>query len=63
MLVIGNLEEEKEEEEKEEEEEEEEEDEDEDEDGDEDNMSSSPTGCCAVQWALWKGGAIPPVTG
>ena len=20
------------------------------------NMSSSPTGCCAVQWAMWKGG-------
>ena len=27
------------------------------------NMSSSPTGCCAVQWAMWKGGALPPVTG
>ena len=28
-------------------------------------MSSSPTGCCAAQWAIWKGGggALPPVTG
>ena len=22
------------------------------------NMSSSPTGCCAVQWAMWKGGGL-----
>ena len=21
-------------------------------------MSSSPTGCCAVQWAMWKGGGL-----
>ena len=20
------------------------------------DMSSLPTGCCAVQWAMWKGG-------
>ena len=20
-------------------------------------------GCCAVQWAMWKGGALPPMTG
>ena len=27
-------------------------------------MLSSPTGCCAVQWAMWKGGgALPSVTG
>ena len=22
------------------------------------NMSSLPTGCCAVQWAMWKGGGL-----
>ena len=22
------------------------------------NMSSSPSGCCAVQWAMWKGGGL-----
>ena len=22
------------------------------------NMSSSPTGCSAVQWAMWKGGGL-----
>ena len=28
------------------------------------NMSFSPTGCCAVQCAMWKGGrGLPPVTG
>ena len=27
------------------------------------NMLSLPTGCFAVQWAMWKGGALPPVTG
>ena len=27
-------------------------------------MASSPIGCCAVQWAMLKGGgALPPVTG
>ena len=27
------------------------------------NMSSMPTGCCVVQWAMWKGrGALPPVS-
>ena len=25
-------------------------------------MSSLPTGCSAVQWAMWKGGTLPPVT-
>ena len=23
-------------------------------------MSSSPTGCCAVQWDMWKGGGLTP---
>ena len=27
------------------------------------NMSSLPTGCWAAQWAMWKRGALPPVTG
>ena len=27
------------------------------------NVSSWPTGRFAVQWAMWKGGALPPVTG
>ena len=22
------------------------------------NMQSSPTGCCALQWAMWKGGGL-----
>ena len=22
------------------------------------NMSSLPTGCCAIQWAMWKGGGL-----
>ena len=26
-------------------------------------MLSSSTGGCAVQWTMWKGGALPPVTG
>ena len=25
---------------------------------DQTNMSSLPTGCCAVQWAMWKGGGL-----